>query len=97
MLNEHITIGKQSRHRVYVRDWQKSRTKVKSDARQQKKILEGIIASYISFFFITGRKSLESWVQMPLRNFSSIFSIFRYSSKVAIATTHLKFFCPISF
>jgi hypothetical protein len=36
MLNEHITIGKQGRHRVYVRDWQKSRTKVKSDARQQK-------------------------------------------------------------
>ena len=36
MLNEHINIGKQSRHRVYVRDWQKSRTKVKSDARQQK-------------------------------------------------------------
>jgi hypothetical protein len=27
MLNEHITIGKQGRHRVYVRDWQKSRQK----------------------------------------------------------------------
>jgi hypothetical protein len=38
MLNEHITIGKQSRHRVYVRDWQKKpdKSKIRRKATETK-------------------------------------------------------------
>jgi hypothetical protein len=67
MLNEHITIGKQSRHRVYVRDWQKKVTQH----------VEDFIESFLNYLC---RKEEAKWLQASANVFSEVLNRLRSSN-----------------